>query len=184
MFVLSVNLPLKTNEFLPLKYKDLFDEYDNPKGIELKLGRFQKDETILIPLRMNVKNVLLSYANKYKLSYKNNAEEELFQSRKHQVVSLISWGRIISNTAEAVGITKNVAAESIRKTYGKNIYDNAPNKLNALLFLGEIWGQQREAKIIKYLGLADDTIDFDYYLGETFSLGNVDLSKINCLKNS
>ena len=54
--------------------------------------------------------------------------------------------------------------------------------MKALLFLGEFWGQVREAKLIRYLGLTDDNIDFDYYLGETFALGNVDLSKITCLK--
>ena len=43
-------------------------------------------------------------------------------------------------------------------------------------------GQAREAKIIKYLGLAEDKLDFDYYLGETFALGNVDMKKIKCLK--
>ena len=54
--------------------------------------------------------------------------------------------------------------------------------MKALLFLGELWGQVREAKLIRYLGLADDNIDFDYYFGETFALGNVQLNKINCLK--
>lgn len=182
MFVLGVNLPLKTNELLPIKYKDIFDECDKPKNIVLRLGRFQKDETVIIPLRANVKNVLLSYAKKYGLSYKSNSDENLFQSRKHQVVSLQAWGRIVCDVADAVGIKKNVAAESIRKTYGKNIYDTVPNKLNALLFLGEIWGQQRESKIIKYLGLTHDVLDLDYYFGETFALGYVDLSKINCLR--
>ena len=27
-----------------------------------------------------------------------------------------------------------------------------------------------------------DKIDFDYYFGETFAIGNVDLTKIKCLK--
>ena len=54
--------------------------------------------------------------------------------------------------------------------------------MKALLFLGELWGQVREAKHIRYLGLTDDNIDFDYYLGEAFSLGNVDFKKIKCLK--
>lgn len=71
---------------------------------------------------------------------------------------------------------------SPRKTYGVNIYKFSKNKLKAILFLGELWGEVREIKIIEYLGLVDHEIDFDYYFGETFALGNVDLSKITCLK--
>lgn len=106
----------------------------------------------------------------------------MFLSREHQTLRLASWGRILIVASEAVGIKKNVGAESLRKTYGLNIYKNSRNKMKALLFLGELWGQERESKIIRYLGLADDKIDFDYYLGETFTLGNVDLKKIKCLK--
>lgn len=182
MFVLSLNLPLKSNEFLILKYKDLFDEDDKIKPIEYDLGRFNRSQKIQIPIRSNARQVLEAYALKYGLSYKNNSENDLFESRVHHIVTPKSWARIVNNVAEGVHIDRNIGAESIRKTYGLNIYQNACNSLNALLFLGEIWGQVREAKIIKYLGLTDDKVDFNYYLGESFSLGNVDLSKINCLK--
>ena len=182
MFVLGINLPLKPSEFLSLKYGELFDNKDKPKAYELTLGRYQKDEVISIPLNSNVKELLSSYRKKYNLFYKNNAEDAMFLSRKHQTVTLAALWHILSVASEAIGIKKNVGAESLRKTYGLNIYKNSRNKMKALLFLGELWGQVREAKLIKYLGLIDDNIDFDYYFGETFALGNVDLSKINCLK--
>ena len=182
MFVLGVNLPLKPSEFLSIKYGELFDKKDIPKDYKLSLGRYQQDEIISIPLKSNVKEVLLAYSKKYKLSYKNNSEEPMFLSREHQILALSSWGRIVSVSSEAVNIKKNVGAESLRKTYGLNIYKKSRNKNKALLFLGKLWGQVREAKIIKYLGLADDNIDFNYYLGDTFALANVDLTKINCLR--
>lgn len=182
MFVLGVNLPLRPGEFLILKYGDLFDKKDKPKEYELNLGRRQQDEIIGIKLHSNVKELLIAYRKKYNLFYKNNAEDAIFLSRKHQTVTLASWGRILSVSSEAVNIKKNIGGESLRKTYGLNIYKKSRNKNKALLFLGELWGQEREANVIKYLGLAEDNIDFDYYFGETFALGNVDLSKITCLK--
>ena len=182
MFVLGINLPLKPSEFLSLKYDELFDKKDIPKDYKLNLGRYQQDEVINIPLKSNVKEILSAYRKKYKLCHKNNAEEPMFLSREHQILALGSWGRILSIASDSVSIKKNIGAESLRKTYGLNIYKKSRNKNKALLFLGELWGQVREAKIIKYLGLADDKIDFDYYLGEAFALGNVDLTKINCLK--
>ena len=183
MFVLGINLPIRPSEFLSLRYRDLFDENDTPKKYEMELGRFHQDEIIYIPLSPNIKFLLSAYRRKYNLCYNANAEDAMFLSRKHQIVTLAAWGHILNVASEAVNIKKNVRAESLRKTYGLNIYKNSKNKMKALLFLGELWGQVREAKLIRYLGLADDKIDFDYYFGETFSLGNVDLSRINCLKS-
>ncbi len=182
MFVISVNLPIKTNDFLDLKYKDFFDEHDQIKSIELQLGRYHQDEIIYIPLRNTVKEILVAYKNKYGLTYTHNANESLFLSRVgHEAIPPKSWGRILKTATNGVGIEKNIGAESPRKTYGLNIYNRSENKLGALLFLGEIWGQVREAKIINYLNLTDKEIDFEYFLGETFSLCDIDLSKIACL---
>lgn len=183
MFVLGVNLPLKTKDFLEIKYGDLFDEHDCPKDYTWQLGRFHKDEIIRIPLPESVKNLLVAYTKKYELTYKENSSDSLFQSRKHLVVSLISWGRIVYQSAEAVGIKKNIAAESLRKTYGLNVFERSTDKFNALLFLSELWGTSREAKIIRYLNLSSDQIDYGYYLSEYFALGNVDLAKIKCLRS-
>ena len=181
MFVLGINLPLRPGEFLALKYSDLFDKRDKPQKYELNLGRHQQDEKIVIPLHSNVKELLSEYRKLYNLYYENNAEEPLFLSREHQVLALGSWNRILSVASEAVGIKKNVGAESLRKTFGLNIYKKSKNKNKALMFLGELWGQEREKNVIKYLGLADEKIDFNYFFGETFALGNVDLKKIKYL---
>lgn len=181
MFMLSINLPLKTNEFLNLKYKDIFDSKDKLKFVDMKLNRFYKDETLKIPLPKNVRKIILAYTQRYNINYDKNAEDFLFESRKHQVITPIAWGKIIKDVAKFIGITKNIGAESIRKTYGLNIYTNSENKLNALLFLGELWGQIREAQIIRYLNLLEDEIDYKHYFSDTYALGKVNLAKIKCL---
>lgn len=182
MFVLGINLPLKSNDFLSLKYSELFDKRDKPKTYELRLGRYHQDEIISIPLKSNVKKLLSAYRKKYNLTYESNADDFLFLSRKHQTITPRGWWNILNSSAQEANIKKNVGAESIRKTYGLNIYKNSKNKIKALLFLGELWGHVREAEIIKYLGLVKGDINFDYFLGEKFTLGNVDLKKIKCLK--
>lgn len=182
LFVLGVNLPIKANEILLLRYSEVFDENDIPKSYELKLGRYYKDEIVKIPLRNVVKEVLLAYKNYYELSYQKNAKDNLFYSRKSPIVSMRAWSNIIKSIANEIGIEKNVATESLRKTYGLNIYNNAFDKLNALMFLGELWGNVREVNLISYLNLTKAEVDFSYYLGEEFTLGSVDFSKITCLK--
>jgi len=186
MFVLGVNLPLKPSDLLFLKYGELFDEKDNPKDYKYQLGRFahHQNDIILIPLSSNVKHLLTEYRKRYNLFYKNNSTELMFLSREHQALTLPSWGRIIYSSSESVNIKKNIAAESLRKTYGLNVYKKSKNKMKALLFLGDLWGQVREAKIIRYLGLTDEKVDFEYFFSENFALGYVDLSYIKCLKTT
>lgn len=182
MFMLGVNLPHKANELLGFTYKDLFDMDDCPKSVKFELGRVHKDDVIYIPIKRNVQEILLIYAKKYNLSYKNNAEDIFFQSRKHHIITQKSWWNILNDAVNAIGVEKNIGGESLRKTYGLNIFNKSNDKLSALVFLGELWRQTREAQIIKYLNLVEKDIDLNYYLGEDFSLGNVDLSSINCLK--
>lgn len=184
MFVLSVNLPHKANELITLRYRDLFDVNDCPKAVDLVLGRYHKDEIVQIPLRDNTKQVLMAYTEKYGITYSTSADDNIFQSRQNrqsQTMSGRSWWRILTDTAKKVGIDKSVGTETPRKTFAFNIYNRSDDKLKALLFLGEIWGAVRETQIISYLGLTDGAIDFDYYFGETFVLGEVDISQINCI---
>lgn len=184
LVVIALNFPIKTNELLGLKYKDLFDEKDNIKPLEYRLGRFKKDEIIHIPIRSNTKRVIVEYVKKYKFAYVTSSEYHLFTSRQHQIMTLVSWGRIIKEAVKGAQIQKNTGTESIRKTYGMNVYLRANNKLEALLFLGELWGQSRESQVIRYLGLTNEEIDYEYYFGDTFAIGDVDLAKIKCLQKS
>ena len=128
---------------------------------------------------INGKSVLELYRQKYNLTYANNANDHIFESRKHQVLSGQSCWRILSEASKAVGIEKSIGGESMRKTYGLNIYQLAENKLEALIFLEKLWGQLQYGNIIGYLGLYEGEVDCDFYLSETFSLCNVDLSEIN-----
>lgn len=184
MLIVALNLPMKADEYLSLKYKDIFDQNDNFKLLEYNLGRFQKDEIIHIPLRTNIKNIMQSYVKKYGLTYANSSEDDFFTSRKHQIVDPKTWWRILNDVVDGVKLNKNIGVETTRKTYGLTIYKKSKNKLNALLFLGEIWGRSRESQVIRYLGLTNEEIDYEYYFGDTFAIGDVDLAKIKCLQKS
>lgn len=179
MFVVGVNLPLKPEEFLSLEYKDIFDKKDQPQKIKIELGRYYKDDVIYIPLKKVVSEILIIYRKVFNLTFSQNSDEKLFKSREgNKNIESASWIRILKEATEEVKINKNIAAESIRKTYGFNIYKTTRNKLKALLFLGELWGQIREVQLIKYLNLEKQSVDFDYFFSEKFALGNVDFKKI------
>ena len=181
VFVLGINIPHKLNEYICLKYRDFFNENDQPKTLKIKMFKSMGEETLDVPLKDVVRKTLLAYVKYLGWNYDTNANDVIFQTREHKTISNKTWWKILTDAASRAGIEKNIGVESQRKTYGVNIYCLSENKLNALLFLGEVWGRSRESHVINYLNLTDKSIDRDYYFGEYFSLGEVDLSKIMCL---
>lgn len=106
-FVLCMNLPLKTEDLLMLKYKDIFNKKNQIIPVEFKLSRFHKDEILNIPLRNICKQILYKYCELLNLNYANNAEDYLFKSREGDgPVSSRSIWRIISESTAEVGIKK------------------------------------------------------------------------------
>lgn len=182
IFILGVNIPHKSNDLLSFRYCDLFDQNDCLKAVELKLNRSYKDEIIQIPLKDVVKKTISAYTQYCGFNYADNATDVLFQTREHQTMSPRIWWRILNRASVAVGIEKNTGSESLRKTFGLNIFNRSVDKLNALVFLEKIWGGSQYGDIIGYLKLTDDSVDYDYYFGEKFSLGEVDVSKIRCIQ--
>lgn len=181
-FILSVNLPHKSNDLLCFKYCDLFDENNCLKAVDMRLNRAYMDEIIRIPLRGVASQVLSAYTRYLGYTYNDNSLSALFQTREHKIMSSRTWWRILNDAAASVGIKKNIGSESLRKTYGLNIFKCAADQIKALMFLEKIWGSVRYGNIITYLNVADDCVDYDYYFGESFALGNIDLSKIKCLQ--
>lgn len=177
MFILGINLPLKTPDFLKLKYKDVFDVTDCPKSITMQLARLHRDEEVCVPLRNIVKTALLVYREKFDLCYAENAEDYLFMSRKHQAISSASWWRILSEAAVDLNLSKNIGAESLRKTYCLNIYQLADDKINALVFIEKLSATSMFSNVIEYLNLSDGNVDFEYYFGEHFALCRVDIGR-------
>ncbi len=180
MFVLGVNLPIKSKDFLSLKYKDLIDNKNKITPYKLVLNRLYKDETIELPLPKNAKKILRLYMETYGITYDNNAEDSIFMSRKHNsTISTQTAWHIISEPCEAVGISKNVATESLRKTYYLHRYNNSENTIEALIFLETLSGSNRYGSVISYMNVFnEEDVRFDYYFGEQFALCNINFSKL------
>ncbi len=183
MFILGVNLPIKAKDFLVLKYKDLIDGNDNIIPYKYILNRLYKDEIIEIKLQKNVRKLLKLYIDTYNITFKKNADDCIFESRIYNnAISSPSATRIISETCKAVGITKNIATESLRKTFYLHRYNNSENNIEALIFLEVLSGTNRYSSVISYINIFNEKdVRFDYYFGEQFSLGNINFYKLKRL---
>ena len=95
-----------------------------------------------------------NYVNIYPIE---NLDNFLFKSRKgnNPITERGLW-KIIVDVAEDAGIEKNVGSHSLRKTWARNIYDNAKDKKEALVMLQECLKHSDSLTTLRYISIMDE----------------------------
>jgi integrase len=104
-----------------------------------------------------VKKAITDYLKIYPIK---DLDEYLFKSRVgNGHITEKSLGRIIKDTAEEVGIDRNVNSHSLRKSFGFWVWHNAEDKEKSLVMLMTIFNHSSVAITKKYIGLMDEEIE-------------------------
>lgn len=156
LFLIAVNIGLRASDLVQLRwsyfYKDnmMFKEFYvlQPKKTK-KTGKFVK-----IFFNQTVKKAIENYVNDYPVEDLNSF---LFKSRKgdNPITERGLW-KIIVDVAEDAGIEKNVGSHSLRKTWARNIYDNAEDKSGALVMLQECLRHSDSLTTLRYISIMDE----------------------------
>ena len=156
LFLIGVNVGLRASDLMQLRwsyfYKDdmTFKEFYmlQPKKTK-KTGKFVK-----IFFNQTVKKAVENYVNDYPIK---DLDNYLFKSRKgdNPITERGLWKIIVDVAAEA-GIDKNVGSHSLRKTWARNIYDNAEDKSEALVMLQECLRHSDSLTTLRYISIMDD----------------------------
>ena len=158
LFLIGINLGIRASDLCGLRYSFFYndngefkDSYSLQPKKTKKTGKFVK-----LYFNQAVKKAITDYIVEYPIEDMN---EYLFKSRKGDGhITEISLGRIIKDTAEEVGIERNICSHSLRKTFGYFVYHNAEDKNNALIILQTIFNHSSPAITSKYIGLTDDEV--------------------------
>lgn len=156
LFLIGVNVGLRASDLMQLKwsyfYKDdlNFKEFYvlQPKKTK-KTGKFVK-----IFFNQTVKRAIENYVNEYPIEDLNGY---LFKSRKgdNPITERGLW-KIIVDVAADANIEKNVGSHSLRKTWARNIYDNAEDKSEALVMLQECLRHSDSLTTLRYISIMDE----------------------------
>lgn len=156
MFLIGVNVGLRASDLMQLRwsyfYKDdmTFKEFYvlQPKKTR-KTGKFVK-----IYFNQTVKKAVENYVNDYPI---DDLDNYLFKSRKGDspITERGLW-KIIVDAAEDAEIEKNVGSHSLRKTWARNIYDNAKDKSEALVMLQECLRHSDSLTTLRYISIMDE----------------------------
>lgn len=156
LFVIGVNVGLRASDLMQLRwsyfYKNdmTFKEFYvlQPKKTR-KTGKFVK-----IFFNQTVKKAIENYVNEYPI---DDLDNYLFKSRKgdNPITEKGLW-KIIVDVAEDAEIEKNVGSHSLRKTWARNIYDNAKDKGEALVMLQECLRHSDSLTTLRYISIMDE----------------------------
>ena len=81
----------------------------------------------------------------------------MFKSRKgdNPITERGLW-KIVVDVAADANIDKNVGSHSLRKTWARNIYDNAEDKSEALVMLQECLRHSDSLTTLRYISIMDE----------------------------
>ena len=156
LFLIGINVGLRASDLMQLRWSYFYknnmmfkDFYTLQPKKTKKTGKFVK-----IFFNQTVKKAVESYVSDYPIE---NLDDYLFKSRKgdNPITERGLWKIIVDVAAEA-NIDKNVGSHSLRKTWARNIYDNAEDKSGALVMLQECLRHSDSLTTLRYISIMDE----------------------------
>lgn len=156
LFLIAVNVGLRASDLVQLRYsyfynKDMsFKEYY--ELVPKKQSKYRK--FVKIFFNQTVKKAIENYTSEYPIE---SLDDYLFKSRKGDspITEKGLW-KIIVDVAADAGIKKNVGSHSLRKTWARNVYDNAEDKSGALVMLQECLRHSDSLTTLRYIAIMDE----------------------------
>lgn len=87
----------------------------------------------------------------------------VFMSQKNQVYTTQALNRLLKNHFKQLAKKNNISTHSLRKTFGRRVYDNAGQSEHALVALSELFAHSNIQVTRIYLGLKQEELR-DIYL--------------------
>jgi integrase len=157
-FTLGINSGLRISDLLSLKFNDILIDKNIVKEITLKEKKTGKTKTF--SLSDKTRKIIKEYISTID---EYNLDEPLFFSRKKKDGQRIPITRqhahkILSDTANLVGIDDNIGTHSLRKTFGYHAYKKGFD----LSHLQKIFNHATPRQTLDYIGITKDEIDNIY----------------------
>jgi len=143
LIVVGINLGLRVGDLLSITFADLRKE-----SFTIKEQKTGKDRELKV--NDNIRAVL---------SYFNEPSEYFcFRSQKSSVYSSQQVNRLLKKY-----FNKDTSSHSLRKTFGRRVWNNYGKSDEALLYLSEIFNHTSPSITRKYLGIRQQEIN-DIYM--------------------
>ena len=145
--IVSINSGLRCQDVLCLTWEQL--RTDKIDIIEIKTG---KNRTIKI--NDNIKNAINSFSE--------NLKGHIFVSQKKSIFTIQQINRKLKVLFSNENKTLNISTHSLRKTFGRRVYENNNESEKALIYLNELFNHSTLSTTRIYLGIRQEELDNIY----------------------
>ena len=156
LFLIAINIGLRASDLVQLRWSYFYkDDMTFKESYTLQPKKTQKTgKFVKIFFNQTVKKAIENYVDEYPIE---NLNDYLFKSRKgdNPITEKGLW-KIIVDVAADAGVEKNVGSHSLRKTWARNIYDNAEDKSGALVMLQECLRHSDSLTTLRYIAIMDE----------------------------
>ena len=153
IFAFGINTGLRISDILGLNVEDV-DGKNYLEIKEKKTGKYKRFP-LNTKLKFLIKNYLSTQRKKY---YSLTGEDPLFIGKKHCRLDRSQVYRFLNEACEKLKITVNVGTHTMRKSFGYHFY----KKYNDVALLQKILNHSSPAITLRYIGIAQEEIDFSY----------------------
>ena len=153
IFAFGINTGLRVSDILGLNVEDV----DGKSYVEIKekkTGKYKR-----FPLNTKLKALIKDYLQNERCKNYSLAENEpLFLGKKHCRLDRSQVYRFLNEACQQLGITANVGTHTMRKSFGYHFY----KQYNDVALLQKILNPSSPAITLRYIGIAQEEIDFSY----------------------
>jgi len=155
--IFSINTGLRVSDVLNIKHSFLKDltPGDYLNVTEKKTKKIRK-----IQINDKILDAYLYLSKKLTEQRKYNSEGFVFTSQKNMVFATISLNRILKQIF--AGYAENISTHSLRKSFGRRVYDSHQQSEHSLIVLSEMFNHTSMAITRRYLGIRQEEIDNVY----------------------
>ena len=153
IFAFGINTGLRVSDILGLN----IDDVDGKNYVEIKEKKTRKYKRF--PLNSKLKVLIKDYLqNERCKKYSLSETEPLFIGKKHCRLDRSQVYRFLNEACENLCINANVGTHTMRKSFGYHFY----KKYNDVALLQKILNHSSPAITLRYIGIAQEEIDFSY----------------------
>jgi integrase len=139
---------LRTSDIRTITFEQL-----NDKVIKIKEQKTNKNRTIVV--NQSILDALSKSTAKSKTGF-------VFKSQKNAVISTQQVNRLLKVAFSSLLPTHCISTHSLRKTFGRRVYENNNQSEKALMYLSELFNHSTMKLTRIYLGIKQEELDNIY----------------------
>lgn len=146
--IVAINTGLRVGDIKRITFEDL--NAGELKFKEQKTGKYKS-----LPLNENIQKAIDKLTTKRRTG-------EVFKSQKNVVISTQHLNSLLKDSFSNLLSTHCISSHSLRKTFGRRIYENHNRSEEALIYLSELFNHSSIQTTRIYLGLKREELNNIY----------------------